>query len=90
MVFQHINAIPSHLKFSFKKNNNELREEISKRLEKLFITTIGFSLENCKNIRTLNRAEESDIDLEMNYSKYISELEAELPNMEFNKITKRK
>ena len=57
---------------------------------KLFITTIGFSSKNSKNIQTLNRVEESDIDLEMNNSKYISELEAELHNMGFNKITKRK
>lgn len=62
-------------------NNNELLEEISKKLEKLFITTFGFSSEN-SNIRTLDRAEESDIDLELNNSKYISELEAELLNME--------
>jgi hypothetical protein len=80
--------IPPKLRVSFKKDNIDLLEEISKRLQTLYITNIASSSQNkeltnqLKRINTIDKIKQESPKIE----EYIENLQNQFKDLNINRI----
>ena len=76
--------IPSKLRVSFKKNNTDLLEEISKRLQNLDMTSLASSSQNnqIKRVNTIDKKKQERPKVE----EYIENLQNQFKDLNINRI----